>query len=81
MSAPAASSSLLAAWGCMPAVANTPRNDSASSTERWLDVGSIPTQTIRPTPARRAASTADAGSPSSMYRWQWVSTAPVSTVA
>ena len=61
--------------GCIPAVASTPRNDSASSSERRLESGSIPTHISLPTPAWRAAATIGPTSASMRYRWQWVSTA------
>src|SRR5947208_8227612 len=63
----------------MPAEANTPRNDSASSSDLRLDSGSMPTQTSAPTPEARAPSTTRAGSSSTRNRWQWVSTAPPSS--
>src|SRR6266487_4211370 len=61
MAPPASSSKADAVCGCTPAVANTPRNDSAISSERRLDWGSMPTQTTAPTPAERAASTTRPG--------------------
>ncbi len=54
-------------------------SDRASSRERRLVAGSIPTQTSVPTPASAACATTSPGSSSSRNRWQWVSTAVLCT--